>query len=69
MHEAELSMRMFALELAVPLHCGTTIRADLGHSDAIEKPMIVLAMGLKCLDHEPVIGVSDTNLAPQHAVR
>lgn len=69
MYEAELAMRMFALQLAVPFHRGATIRAGLGYRDAIEEAMIVLAMGFECLDHEPLIGVSDANLAPLHAVR
>jgi hypothetical protein len=63
-HEAELAMRMLAAKLAVTLHCGSTVRTCVDHCDAIEDAMIVLAMSLERLDHEPSIGMRRADLAP-----
>lgn len=64
MHEAELALRMFALKLAVPLHCRAAISADVSNDDAIEEAMIASSAS-----DEPLIRIGDTNLAPLHVVR
>ena len=65
-NETELAMWMFASELAVSLHRGATIGADIGHRDAIEEATIVRATRFECFDDEPLIGMRLADVAPLH---
>src|SRR5258706_10657526 len=65
--KAELAVRLRSLQLATTLHRSSTIAARFDHCDAIEDAVIVRAMRLERLDHEPLIGMRCADLTPQHA--
>lgn len=66
MNEAELALRMLAVEVGVPLHRRGTVRADLNHGDPIEDATVLGGMRLESFDDEPLVGMSSTDLGPTH---
>jgi hypothetical protein len=68
MHEAEFASRMLAAKLAITLHGGTTIRAELDNPNTIEDAVVIRTVRLERLNDEPLIGMCRADLAPPHAV-
>ena len=69
MNETELSLRMFATKLGVPLHRCASVGADVDHRNPIEDALIILGACVEGLHHEPLIWMCSTHLCPAHSSR
>ncbi|HEX5063305.1 MAG TPA: hypothetical protein VFV99_28205 [Kofleriaceae bacterium] len=67
-HEAELTVRMRAAKLAVSLHRGSTVRADLDDPNTIEDAVVVRAVRFERFNDEPLVRMCRADLAPPHAM-
>jgi hypothetical protein len=65
--EAELAMRILAMQLGVSHHCRSTVCAKLDDYRPIENAMAVRAMRGECLDHQPAIWMRLSDVSPLHA--
>jgi hypothetical protein len=65
-HKAELALRVFPVQLAIPPVRGCSVGTDLDHGHLVEFAAIPFSVGLRGVDDEPLIGVLLANLGPTH---
>lgn len=69
MYETELSMRMLAAQLGIPLHRRASVRAHVDHCDPIKYALIILGVCVERFHYEPLIAMCSTHLFPAHTSR
>jgi hypothetical protein len=65
-HKAELALRVFPVQLAIPPVRGCSVGTDLDHGHLVEFAAIFLGVSFQRVDDEPLIGVLLANLSPTH---
>jgi hypothetical protein len=66
MNEAELSLGVQAMELAIALHRGASIGARIDDGNAVEDSSVANRTCLERLDHEPLVRLYLAYLFPTH---
>src|SRR5262249_20134646 len=61
--EAELALRVLAMERGVPLHRSASIAAHLDDRNLIEHAPAINRVGFQRFDHQPLIRISSTYIA------
>lgn len=69
MSKVELTVRVRAVELAIPPMGGSPVRADFDDRDTVENPSRAGRMRLESLDDQPLVRVRPTYLLPPHGPR
>jgi hypothetical protein len=67
-HEAELTIRKGAAKLAISLHRGSSVRADLDDHDAIEDAVVVRAVRFERFNDNALVGMRRADLGPPRAM-
>lgn len=52
------------MKLGIAFHRRAAIDADVDHRDAIEDATIILGSRVEGFDHEPLIGIANSAMAP-----
>jgi hypothetical protein len=68
MGKAELALGVLATKRGVPLHGSPTIGAYLDDRNLIENTPAIHRMSFQGFDHQPLIRMSSTYIAPAHVV-
>jgi hypothetical protein len=66
MCEPELALGVFAVERGVPLHGSAAVGAHLHDRDLIEYASATDRVSFQRLDHQPLIRMGSTYVAPAH---